>query len=381
MVRPSVKLKKELSRSIRSGHPWVYRDALAGRPNFVDGTLVEVRGKDDRWLATGFWDASSPIAVRVLGRERFEELEPLLHRRLEAALARRLPRFDPARTTAFRWVHGEADELPGVHVDVYGEVAMLRFDGAGARATYRSLAGALANVPGWHIERTLDRDARRAGGSVEVLENELRFRVDLAHGQKGGLFLDQRENRALVETRSRGKRVLNLFGYTGAFSLYAARGGARSTDTVDQAKPAIEAARQNFALNGFAVDAAHAGFHPRDAFEFLNEAKRRGQRWDLVICDPPSFAKSRASLPSARTAYRRLFALAGAVVEPGGIFCPASCSSHFPRKEFLAAVTDAARNIGRRFELERIAGAGFDHPVSPAFPEGDYLKFAIGTLR
>jgi 23S rRNA (cytosine1962-C5)-methyltransferase len=379
--RPVVRLAKDLARSIRRGHPWVYRDALAGRPSFEDGTLVEVAAKDGRKLATGFWDAASPIAVRVLSRERFEDLGALVHGRLAAALERRLARIDPARTTAFRWVHGEADELPGIHVDVYADVASVRFDGAGARATYRSSVGELTRHPRWPIARILDREERKAAGSVEVLENGLRFAVDLAHGQKGGLFLDQRENRAEIEQRATGRRVLNLFGYTGAFSLYAARGGASRTDTVDQAKPALVAARHNFELNGFPTDAAHAGFHAEDAFEFLKAARAKRRSWDLVICDPPSFAKSRSALPSARAAYRRLFAAAAAVVEPDGLFCPASCSSHFPRNEFVAAVQDAARSVGRRFALERLSGAGFDHPVLPIFPEGDYLKFALGTLR
>jgi len=380
VLRPAVTLRKDLARSIRSGHPWVYRDALAGRPALVDGTLVEVRAKDGKRLATGFWDSESPIAVRILARDKFEALEPLLRERLDAALSRRLERIEPSLTNAFRWVHGEADALPGVHIDVYADVASVRFDGRGARATYRSLAGELQGTQGWSIERVLDRDARGAAGSVEVRENGLRFAVDLAHGQKGGLFLDQRENRAEIGRRAAGRRVLNLFGYTGAFSLYAARGGALRTDTVDQAKPAMLAAEQNFALNGLPTDRAHAGFHARDAFEFLPEAARAKKRWDLVICDPPSFAKSRRALPAARAAYRRLYALAMAVVEPGGLFCPASCSSHFPRDEFLAAVSDAARGSGRRFTAELVTGAGFDHPVVPAFPEGDYLKFAIGTL-
>jgi 23S rRNA (cytosine1962-C5)-methyltransferase len=256
----------------------------------------------------------------------------------------------------------------------------VRFDGRGARAFYRTIASDLQQSPGLRVERVLDREARETGGSVEVRENGVRFLVDLAHGQKGGLFLDQRENRALVGSRARGLRVLNLFGYTGGFSLYAARGGALRTDTVDQARPALASARKNFELNALPTDARHAGFHARDAFEFLREAKSRNIRWDLVICDPPSFAKSRSSLPSARTAYRRLYALAAAVVEPGGIFCPASCSSHFPLEEFLAAVDDAARANGQRFTLEVSRGAGFDHPRLPAFPEGDYLKFALGRL-
>jgi 23S rRNA (cytosine1962-C5)-methyltransferase len=377
---PAVTLRKDLARSIRGGHPWVYRDALAGRPAFVDGTLVDVRSKDGRRLASGFWDATSPIAVRILARARVDDVSALIRARLSEALARRLGRLDLGVTDAFRWVHGEADELPGIHVDVYADVASVRFDGKGARATYTNLLGELAGIPGSPVRRVLDRDERKAGGALEVRENGLRFRVDLAHGQKGGLFLDQRENRVEIAERAAGRSVLNLFGYTGAFSLYAARAGARRTDTVDQAKPAIAAARENFVLNGLSIDPRQAGFHARDAFEFLREAATKKMRWDLVICDPPSFAKSRSALPTARTAYRRLYTLAAAVVKPGGLFCPASCSSHFPRKEFLAAVADAARANGQRFTLELVRGAGFDHPVLPSFPEGDYLKFAIGTL-
>jgi 23S rRNA (cytosine1962-C5)-methyltransferase len=378
--RPAVTLRKDLARSIRGGHPWVYRDALGGRPAFAEGTLVDVRSKDGRRLATGFWDAASPIAVRILSRERVDDVPALVRARLAAALARRLERLDLAVTNAFRWVHGEADELPGIHIDVYADVASVRFDGNGARTFYAAELRELPKLPGSPVRRVLDRDERPAGGALEVRENDLRFTVDLAHGQKGGLFLDQRENRAEIQRRAADQSVLNLFGYTGAFSLYAARGGARRTDTVDQAKPAIAAARENFALNGFPTDARHAGFHARDAFEFLRDAAAKKNRWDMVICDPPSFAKSRSALPAARSAYRRLFALAAAVVKPGGSFCPASCSSHFPRKEFHAAIADAVRSNGQHFTLELSRGAGFDHPVVPWFPEGDYLKFAIGVI-
>jgi 23S rRNA (cytosine1962-C5)-methyltransferase len=214
-----------------------------------------------------------------------------------------------------------------------------------------------------------------------VVENGLRFRVDLAHGQKGGLFLDQRENRALVGARARGLSVLNLFGYTGAFSLYAAAGGAARTDTVDIARPAIAAARANFELNRLPTDPAHAGFHAVDAFRYLEAAQKRGERFGLVISDPPAFAKNRAGLATALAAYRRLHALAASVVEPGGLFCAASCSSQVDRKTFLASVEQGTRTAGRRFELEELRGAGFDHPVLPAFPEGEYLKFALGRVR
>jgi 23S rRNA (cytosine1962-C5)-methyltransferase len=213
---------------------------------------------------------------------------------------------------------------------------------------------------------------------VAVLENGFEFAVSPGEGGKGGLFLDQRENREEVERRSSGRSVLNLFGYTGAFSMYAARGGARSTDTVDVARPALAAARSNFERNGLPLGAAR--FHDADAFEFLEEAAGQGRRWDLVVSDPPSFAPSKASLEKARRAYARLHRLCAAVVSKGGLLCAASCSSHFARPDFLRSIEEGARAARRRFVLEAVRGAAFDHPVAPFFPEGDYLKFAIGRV-
>ena len=379
--RPRVRLRKDLARSIRRGHPWVYRDALAGTPSFDDGTLVEVLGKDGRYLATGFFTRAAPIAIRIVSAERTFDWDALVEERLTSALELRLGRFDPAQTNTFRWVHGEADRLPGVHVDVYAEIATVRFDGTGARAAYRTLPDLLKRAGKLRVREVVDRELRDNHAELEVRENGIRFGVDLAHGQKGGLFLDQRENRAEVGRRARGLRVLNLFGYTGGFSLYAAVGGAARTDTVDVARPAIAAARRNFERNELPTDAAHAGFHAVDAFVFLEGAARRRERFDLVISDPPAFAKNRAGLPKALAAYRRLHALAAAVVEPGGILCAASCSSQVRRDEFLANVEAGTKAAGRRFALESIVGAGFDHPVIPAFPEGEYLKFALGRVR
>ena len=382
LSRPSVRLKKDLARSIRRGHPWVYREALAPAPELADGAVVEVRGKDGRFLGVGFWDRGSPIAVRMLATER--EFEPLsgVSERLAAAATLRLGRLDRGRTNAFRWVHGEADRLPGVHVDVYDDVATVRFDGSGARAFYGDLAALLRAEPRLAVKRVIDREARGgADDRVEVRENGFIFAVDLAHGQKGGLFLDQRENRAEVGSRARERRVLNLFGYTGGFSLYAAAGGATRTDTVDQARPAIAAARRNFERNGLSVAAEHAGFHAVDAFDFLEQARRDGARYELVISDPPSFAKNRAGLALALKTYRRLHTLAASVVAPGGLLFAASCSSQVGRAEFVASVEAGARAAGRHFSLEALRGAAFDHPVVPAFPEGEYLKLVIGVVR
>ncbi len=380
-------LKKDLARSIRQGHPWIYRDALAPREGLRNGALVEVRTKDGRALARGYWDSRSPIAVRVLESggpgHRFADAEALVSERLAAALEVRLARLDLTKTNAFRWVHGEGDLLPGVHVDLYADAAVVRFDGEGARAFYapfepKLLAAAKGRLP---VRAVLDRAARDADAPVderEVLENGVKFVVDLAHAQKGGMFLDQRENRQRVAERARGKSVLNLFGYTGGFSVYAAKAGARSTDTVDMAKPAIEAARRNFQANRLSLD--NAQFHAADVFTFLRAAFKRGDEWDIVVSDPPSFAPKKEALPAARQAYQRLHKLAAMVTVPGGLLCAGSCSSHFGKDEFLASIEIGAKQAGRRFKLESVHGAGFDHPVLPAFPEGDYLKFAMGRV-
>jgi 23S rRNA (cytosine1962-C5)-methyltransferase len=386
-----VTLRKSLESRIRQGHPWVFRDALADPPRLADGTPVLVRARNRRPLAVGYWDANSPIAVRVMAVDPPGSpaaplsLTDLVAERLEQALAVRRGRLDTARTNAFRWVHGEADRLPGLHLDLYGDVAAVRFDGAGPRAFYRRLPELLAAAARpLRLRSAIDRETRQplpgAGEAAplpdhHVLENGLQFGVDLQHGQKGGLFLDQRENRAEVGRRSADRTVLNLFGYTGGFSVYAAAGGARRTDTVDLARPAIEAARANFERNR--LDTNAAGFHATDAFEFLTAAARRGDRWDIVISDPPSFAPRASALPAARKAYRRLHQLAVSVTAEGGLFCPASCSSHFPRPEFLDSIRDGLAAAGRRFQLLGLRGAGFDHPTVPWFPEGDYLKFAL----
>lgn len=399
---PSVELRKRLERTIRGGHPWVFRDAVAGAPRLPDGAVVQLTTGTGRALAFGFWDARSPIAVRILAAgpgPADADARAVVGERVAAALARRLAFIDRADTDAFRWIHGEADGLPGVHVDVYGRAASMRCDGEGARAFYRALPEQLrlaAGAAGISLGTVVERRRARGGGDgaaderaavvlgaapegeIEIGENGLRFGVDLLRGQKGGLFLDQRDNRALIRTLARGRRVLNLFGYTGGFSIYAAAGGARATVTVDAAAPAIRAARHNFERNRLATDGAR--FVAGDAFAFLERAARDGERFDIVISDPPSFAPSRRALATGLRAYRRLHRLCAAVTAPGGTLCAASCSSHVDRAAFLTTVRDGARDAGRRFALVELRGAGADHPVVPQFPEGDYLKFAVGVL-
>ena len=383
---PAVLLRKDLVRSIRQGHPWLYRDALQPVDSLNSGDVVEVQTRDRRPIGRGFWDAESPIAVRILESggpgHQFADAQSLVSERLHSALDRRSARLDFKTTNAFRWVHGEADLLPGIHIDFYADTAVVRFDGEGARAFYEPIDARLRQAAEGHLEirEVVDRGDRASGLPDErrVRENGATFIVDLVHAQKGGLFLDQRENRLRVAALAEGKSVLNLFGYTGGFSVHAALAGANHTDTVDIAAPAIETARRNFEANGLPLE--NAGFHARDAFEFLTEAAKTGERWDIVVSDPPSFAPRKDAVPMARQAYARLHRLAAAVVAPGGLLCAASCSSHFGRDAFIASIESGVRQAGRRWRLESVHGAAFDHPVLAAFPEGDYLKFVIGRV-
>lgn len=399
---PEVRLRKNLARRVRQGHPWIYRDALRSEARVADGALVRLATGDGRPLGRGFWSQRGPIALRMLGLDAGDDVAGVVLERVAEALRRRVGWLMKG-DDAFRWIHGEADGLPGVHADVYGVFASVRFDGTGARAFYCDV---LPDLPGKLLaigqsqglrlrgvveRRRAAREAAPADAAVlrgeapppeiEVVEGGLRFGVDLLRGQKGGLFLDQRDNRATVRGLAAGRRVLNLFAYTGGFSVYAAAGGARSTTTVDVSAPAIAAAEENFRRNQLPVaPATRTRFVAADAFAFLEEARRSGERWDLVISDPPSFAPKQSALSAALGAYRRLHRMAAGVTEPGGILCAASCSSHVSEAEFLETVRAGCAEAGRRFRMREMRGAAFDHPVVAAFPEGRYLKMAVGEV-
>jgi 23S rRNA (cytosine1962-C5)-methyltransferase len=212
-------------------------------------------------------------------------------------------------------------------------------------------------------------------GELTVSEHGVRFRVDIINGQKSGLFLDQRENRLRIRRYAHGRSVWNGFSYTGGFSVYAGLGGARRVVSVDRAAPAIEAARRNFALNG--LDPNQHGFFSDDVFTHLAAAAARGERHDLVLVDPPSFAPTERSVPTALAAYRELHRLALGIVAPGGLLCAASCSSHVAEPAFLTTLIAAGQSADRRLRLLEVHGQPHDHPSPPAFPEGRYLKFAL----
>ena len=382
-ARERLHLTKDLRRSLSLGHPWIYDRALTPA-RLAPGQLVEVADRRGP-LALGYADPASPIRVRVLTLDPSAELGPAWAA-TAAARAAGSRRSDPhlEGTDAIRLVHGEADRMPGLVVDLYGATAVAVTDGAGAAAFWTErLAAAIegARGAGFRIDRVWLRARRGAGraftgdpppAAVVVHEDGVRFEVDVRHGQKTGLFLDQRENRRYLAGISRGRRVLNLFGYTGGFSLHADRGGATRVVTVDQARPAIDAAARNIAASG--LDRNKHELVCADAFAWLAEAHAAGRRFDLVVCDPPSFAPRAEALDAARAAYRRLNALALAVVAPGGLLLSASCSSHMTVADLRDAVAAAALDADRRVVVRAARGAASDHPILPAFPEGDYLK-------
>jgi 23S rRNA (cytosine1962-C5)-methyltransferase len=379
-------LARDLRRAITAGHPWVYDRALRPGPALAAGQVVRLRDRVGP-LAIGFADPSSPLRVRVLALD--PDLVPdgaWAERR--AARAAAVRRADPRLidVTAMRLIHGEGDFMPGLVVDLYDRTAVVVLDGAGAAAFWAPrvdavLAGLAASYPierVWRRERGVSgRGLALVGGEpvapIRVREGAAVYDVDVRHGQKTGLFLDQRENRRHAGALAAGRDVLNLFGYTGGFSLHAGLGGARRVVTVDSAPAAIAAARRNVELSG--LDPGRHDLVTGDVFDFLARAVAGGQRFDLVVCDPPSFAPRAGALDAARAAYRRLNALALDVVAPGGLLLSASCSSHFGRADLAEAVAGAAHDRGRAVVVRQVRGAAGDHPVLPAFPEGDYLKF------
>lgn len=378
-----MRLRRDVAGTIRRGHPWIWADAVDQRSDLPAGSVVDVIDGAGRFVARGLWDLASPIAVRVWTLDPDEMLDDvLIGRRIEAAADRRLGRFDLALTNAFRLVHGEADGLPGLVVDRYAGTAVVRFDGEAAASLRDVVHEAVHRVPG--IERVVERAGRRTRSDRSIdhgpepfvaLENGLRFEVDVVRGHKTGLYLDQRDSRARVRDIATGRRLLNLFSYTGGFTVAAAAGGCASSLSVDVAAPALGAVRRNLELNGLSSDGHEvlAG----DVIDLLRGGSLRARGWDLVVVDPPSFAPNRASLARALDVYRKLNAAVLRLVEPGGLVLTCSCSSHVDRRRFLKVLRDAAREAGVRIERRAVWGAGPDHPVVRAFPEGDYLEAAL----
>ncbi|MBV9950186.1 MAG: class I SAM-dependent rRNA methyltransferase [Myxococcales bacterium] len=383
-----VRARSAVDRLAR-GHPWVWRESLAGGLSGVRaGDEVTLIGVDGEVLGHGIADPEAPIAVRSWTHGAVPLDAALWRDRAERACALRGRLFAGARTTAMRMLHGEGDRMPGFVVDRYGDVAVARADGEAAEARMADLAEAIAPALAAHGVSSL---VHRRGGrgerprfevlrgaeppaAVTVEEHGVPFVVDLAQGQKTGAFLDQRDNRKRVGELARARRVLNLYSYAGGFSLHAALGGAVHVTSVDIAAAAHATAQQSFRVAG--LDPGAHAFVTADVRDFLDRARGRGESWDLVVSDPPSFAPSEKAVPRAIAAYRALHRACAAVLAPGGLFCASSCSSHVDAAAFLRTLDDAALG-GRELSVLEVRGAGADHTTLADFPEGRYLKFVV----
>lgn len=382
-----LQLRRDLVREVKRGHAWVYPEALRELPKAKPGTpavLLDNRG--GREIARGYYDPQGAIALRVCTTQHGEKLsEAWAARQLQVALDLRRRLFD-GQTTGYRLFNGEGDGLPGVVCDVYGESAVLKLDGPAAVGFWDSagLAAWLAENLALNLvyERMRQRGAEgiarvgaAPGGPVRFLEHGMQLTADVARGQKTGFFLDQRENRKLVRQLAAGKRVLNVFGYTGGFSVAAGLGGAAEVITVDTAKAALAAADEHWALNGL-PEAKHTST-AADAFEYLERAAQGGESWDLVILDPPSFAPSQQAVPQALAAYEKLIGAGARVTTPGGMLLAGSCSSHVDQQAFLQACAQGISLARRKATTLGIYGQPADHPAPLAMPELRYLKMVL----
>lgn len=401
--RIAVRLTPAGERAVRHGHPWVFdrsitQQSRSGSP----GDLAVVFDDNRRFLAVGLYDPASPIRIRILqcGKPAKIDLD-WFQDKLSTAVEVRAPlEAQPAQsaTTGYRLVHGENDGLPGLVVDRYAATLVMKLYTPAWIPHLSELCYALAQV--WPAERVVLKLSRSLAkqpenlygltdgmvlsgpsldGAILFQENGLTFEVDPVHGQKTGFYLDQRDNRARVGSLSQGKSLLNVFAYSGGFSVYAARGGALDVVSVDTSTPALEAAQRNMAHNRN-IPAVAAASHETlrgDAFEVLKEMHDSKRRFDMVIIDPPMFAHNQGQVTAALSAYRRLTLLGLGVLRPGGTLVQASCSSRVAAEQFFDVVHQAADEARRPLRELELTGHALDHPIR--FREGAYLKclFAV----
>jgi 23S rRNA (cytosine1962-C5)-methyltransferase len=385
---PRLVLRKNQDRRVRSGHPWIFSneiDRVEGAPE--DGGVVEVADARGAFLGRGYYNRRSLIAARLLTRGRDEIDQELFERRLERAVAYR-ESVAPG-VEALRLVHGEADQLPGLVVDRYRDWLAVQVLTLGMEARADQLREAIERVIAPRgVVRVADSPLRRLEGlslertiwwgevpeKIEVAQDGFTLEVDLLRGQKTGLFLDQRENRRLAEARSPGRRVLDLFCYQGEWALHAARGGATAVLAVDSSAPALDAARRNVERNGLE---GRVGFRQGDCFDVVRQLERAGERFGLVIADPPALIKSRSSMAAGARAYRELNRAAMVTLEEGGVLITCSCSHHLEDDLFKQVLREASRAARRPFRVLGWTGEAPDHPQLLAVPETHYLKCAV----
>ena len=381
-------LRKGKEESLGRFHPWIFSGAIHHTEGgkLEEGDIVEVLASDGRFLAIGHWQIGS-IAVRVLTFKRQPINQAFWQKRLSAALDVRKAIGVAGRedNDIYRLVHGEGDNLPGLVIDIYGATAVMQAHSVGMHVCRKELAEALKEVMGeslkaiyYKSETTLPFKAQLGqengflwGESTDDVarENGLAFHIDWLKGQKTGFFVDQRDNRALVEHYAKGRKVLNMFCYTGGFSVYAMRGGAELVHSVDSSAKAVELVDANMELN-FPNDNRHEAF-AEDAFKFLEEMQ---EKYNLIILDPPAFAKHKDALHNALRGYTKLNAKAFEKIQPGGILFTFSCSQAVNKDQFRTAVFTAAAMAKRKVRILHQLHQPADHPINIYHPEGEYLK-------
>ncbi|MFA4046750.1 class I SAM-dependent rRNA methyltransferase [Prevotella sp. PCHR] len=383
----NIYLKKGKEESLRRFHPWVFSGAIHHTDDGIEeGETVRIIAENGDFIATGHFQIGS-IAVRVLSFDDVEIDDEFWKNKLKQALDMRIGAgiADNARNNTYRLVHGEGDNLPGLVIDCYGKTAVMQAHSVGMHIHRNTIARILTDVMGSRIENvfyksetTLPYKAELGqengfiyGGSNDniAMENGLKFYVDWLKGQKTGFFVDQRDNRSLLEHYAKNRSVLNMFCYTGGFSFYAMRGGAKLVHSVDSSAKAVELTNANVSLN-FPDDDRHKAFC-EDAFKFLDNAK---DVYDLIILDPPAFAKHRTALRNALKGYTRLNVKAFERIKPGGIVFTFSCSQVVTKEHFRNAVFTAAAISKRKVRIIHQLHQPADHPINIYHPEGEYLK-------
>ena len=397
--RIALRVSPPAEHALRQGHPWIFDQAITEQSNEgAPGDLAVIFDKKRNFLAIGLYDPTSPIRVRVLQHHQPAMINSAWFcKKLVAASQIREPLLQQA-TDGYRLVHGENDGLPGLVIDRYAETLVLKIYCPSWIPHLNEFVSALEQTNPYkrlilRLSRFLKKDTELlhgledgmtiAGQPLDSLilfkENGLTFECDPIHGQKTGFFLDQRDNRARVENLSRGKSVLNIFAYTGGFSVYAARGGAKQIISVDISAPALKSAISNFSHNSN-IDSVRSAVHEtiaEDAFKVLVQMESQKQMFDLIVIDPPMFAQNQNQVPAGLSAYRKLTHLGLGCLNPGGTFVQASCSSRINAETFFSTVHLSASNSNRRLIDIEHTGHGIDHPIG--FSEGAYLKCLFAT--
>ena len=382
--RKRLMLKPGKERVAANRHPWIFAGAIGRESGPDDAAIADLLDASGTRIASGVYSPHSQIRMRALVFGDVELTADLVRERIAAAIARRQPLLGDD-TNAVRLIHAEGDELSGLVVDRYNDVVVVEIANRGLEllaplivdALQRELAPRLLffknDLPARKLEQ-LTTESRSIGdgeSTTEIVEQGLRFRVDPAEGQKTGFFLDQRENRGLAREVASGKRVLNLFSYSGAFGVYAAAGGAASVENVDISDRAVDLARVNHDLNDLG---ANVSFTTADAFSYVRKLMSERAKFDFVVCDPPAFAKSRNDVDRAARGYKDINLYAMKLLAPGGLLMTFSCSGHLSLDLFQKVIFAAALDTGRRVSFLRRLTAGPDHPISLYCPEGEYLK-------